>query len=333
MPQQRCRNGSSEIFTPCLAARFFGAIFCDILLILNRKNFLAHLWLYVVRVWSVALSCIGQPAKSSALYLGIPRTKLLKVVAVAAALVAAGAANAAIVSTIDLFNFEQATLTDNTVTGAVSSEVGFDSSILGGYRELILDLKASTNPVKKGARMGVDGVSGTLDFSTDVGASATGIVRWDGQTAVTGGAINAVGLGGENIGNIYTDFFQLDVEFADGAYSFRIDAYTDATNWTSVEIKANQHLTPTTSYIQLAAFLDCGNAFPPGPPDVIVTCHGSGVDFSNLGALQAVIDPSGTATSLDLSLNSVHTVPEPTGIALAGLALLGLGAASRRRKV
>ena len=272
--------------------------------------------------------------------------KTLTAVAVAA-LTMVGGAQAATVSTIDLFSTKQTKLTDSTVGGIMASEIGSagDTTILGGFREIMVDQKFNAGNAEE-STIAVSG--GLLKFSNEFGASATGIVRWDGATASTGvpagalatehltsgGAINVTGLGGLDIGNVFTDFFELQVTFADGAYFFRIDAYTSATRWSTVQIAANQHPLPITSYIPLLAFLDCTNSVPPGPPLVTVTCGSAGpVDFDNLGALQAVIDVDGTAAALDLALNQVTVVPEPNAIALVGLALLGAGVASRRRKV
>ena len=258
--------------------------------------------------------------------------KTLSAVAIAA-LTMVGSAQATLISTVDLFTTAQAKLIDTTVGGAISSEVGgaLDTTILGGFRELILDQKTGDGVAESSIQV----AGGALRFANEPGAGSTGIVRWDGASAPTGGVINHTGLGGIDLGNVFTDSFELQIISADGAYFFQIDAYTSATQWSSVKIAANVHPFPgITSYIPLAAFLDCTNSVPPGPPLVTVTCGAGGaVDFDNLGALQAVIDVDGTAVDLDLRLNQVTVVPEPNAIALVGLALLGAGFASRRRKV
>ena len=270
-------------------------------------------------------------------------TKMLKAVAIAA-LTVFGSANAALINKVDLFSIDQAQITDGLADGlSVSSQVGSaaDNSIplglgtiLGGYRELIIDKKSDgdggSNTTKQ-AKMDV--AFGKLNFSTDTQTAGTGIIRWDGPTqSLTGGPIqpiNVTGLGSVNLGNVLTDQFALTTIFSDCGFVFRIEAYTNATKWSAVDIVSNQHLVPATTFVPLDAFLACGFMYAV----VTVTCGAMGpVDFSNLGALQAIIDPAGSFVSLDLTLDQVTVVPEPSGIALVGLALLGLGVTARRRK-
>lgn len=258
--------------------------------------------------------------------------------AAAAALVCAGAANAGTVATVDLFSANQAKLTDATTgDGGLSSQVGPDAlTILGGYRDLSIELKQNLTGA---ATSSISVSGGLLQISNDVGAASTAIVRWDGSNS--GASINTSGLGGANISNgDPTAAFEIMTVSADAGFTFVIEAYTQGTatdatgSWSKVSITSNAHafsLPGTKSYISLLGFLDCTNSIP--FPGVTVSCGATPVDFTNLGALQVVVDPLGKQVDLDLSLNQiVTTVPEPGAIALVGLAMLGAGVASRRRK-
>ncbi len=259
-------------------------------------------------------------------------SKLIKSAIAASALALSFSAQSTVV---DLFSTSQADLTDTTVGGGgLMSQVGGvgDTTILGGYRDLSVELQSVLIPGAAGAAtIGASG--GVLNFSTSSISTGTGIVRWDG--ANTGAAIDTNGLGGINLGNVFTDSFEVTTVFSDAGFTFVIEAYNSASQWSSVSILSNSHpfsLPGSVSYIPMLAFLDCANAFP--VPGVTVSCGAGGpVDFSALGALQVVIDPLGASTSIDLTLNQVRVVPEPGALALASLALLGAAVGTRRRKV
>ena len=110
------------------------------------------------------------------------------------------------------------------------------------------------------------------------------------------------------------------VTTADLNFPFTLQAFTNGANWSAVTI----YSTGIGSY-----FIPFGG---------FVTIAGAGADFSNIGALQAIInfDPlaagNGTVQSVDFSIDLVDTaVPEPGILALVGVSILGLGVARRRR--
>jgi hypothetical protein len=242
--------------------------------------------------------------------------------------------------TVDLFSTSQARLTDSTTgDGGVSSSVGdgTDATILGGSRDISVELLTvdAFNPDAE-ARIGVAG--GALSFSVDSLATATGTVQWDGVDNSI--ALDADGLGGFDLLADGANAFEVVTIFSDLGYRFDIEAYTDDDTWTKISFLATGVAAPTTSYIPLGGFTNAllcgytgdGSAGSAIPGVTSIQCGADGlVNWASLGALQLLIDPLGGTTAIDLTLDSVTTVPEPGVLALMGMGLLAAGFAGRRK--
>lgn len=258
--------------------------------------------------------------------------KFIKVCAVAALALAASVASAGPELVVDDFNIDQGpiTVSGSVAGGAVSSgwQAVSGAGILGGSREMQVVKTAGNSSQAISANVS----DSVLNYSVDSLAKGTGYLRWDGA------ADNAAGFGlGANL-SPYNDIHFL-VQFSDAGYVFEVGFYTDANTYSVFRSIADSVGDVSTGAIwaspnDFAFPLSVFNT-PFGDPLVdsrYMTCGTGGcVDFANVGAIQMVIDPFAQRTALDLTLDKVSVVSEPTS---AMLGFVGLGAllGLRRRK-
>jgi hypothetical protein len=232
------------------------------------------------------------------------------------------------------------TCASGTISGTgCFSESGTFSTILGGYR----DVYVNTVLKQFGGSMGteVSAGEGTFSYSSGSGIDGYAKVQWDGQD--NSADLATTGLNSANLkfqdgcGTDGCDRFVATVLQADFGFEYKITVFD--MDGSGATLTANTLFAVNNATGADYAFdwfnLAAGDYFLGGLPFNIAQIAGgttAGIDFTKIGALQFEVNTSGVF-NLDLTLDSITKVPEPTALALVGVALLGLAVTTRRRRL
>lgn len=208
-----------------------------------------------------------------------------------------------------------------TVTGLTGtlSESSAAANVVGQERDIRLTIVSNTetDPLLGTVALGVSTANGQLSLSTPLSAVAQALVQYDGVDA-DGAAITLqpTGLNGVDLDDSdpaagLEVMIQSETVIAGG---LQIRIFTDATNFSIADIDLDGTNVEQTVFVPFSAFVQGGA----GP-----------ADFSNVGAIEAEIDPTVTnpdTPGLDFSVSVVNSLrSNESTVNLANIQPISLG--------